>query len=69
MEAPKNVLDLLQLDTQMDDIKMSTDIYSQTKEILDRTNVALGRKIEYSVITTTSANIYNISSDEQLSTH
>ena len=69
MEAPKNILDLLQLDTQLEEVKVSTDIYSQTKEILDRTNLALGRKVEYGVINMTSANTYNISPNEQLSTY
>ena len=69
MEASKNILDLLQLDTQIEEVKVSTDIYSQTKEILDRTNLALGRKVEYGVINMTSANTYNISPNEHLSTY
>jgi len=69
MATPQNVFDLLQIDTQSDEVKAITDVYCQSREILDKTSLALGRKVEYGVFNMTSANIYNISPNDHPSTY
>jgi hypothetical protein len=64
MQSNNNLLQDLQIEHSQD-ISDAVSIYTQTKEILERTNRALGRDVQYSVITSSTGNSYNLNNNGQ----
>ena len=61
----ESLLKVLNFDIDFDliDIRETLDIYRDTKEIMDKADYALGRKIDYELINASSSNSYNLPLD------
>lgn len=68
METENKILELLGLENN-EEIQAALDIYQKTKSILERTDVALGRKVEYEIQNISSSNSYNLPLNERYTTY
>lgn len=64
-----DIFQLLHLDAQNEELRSSVDLYTKAKEILNQTNIALGRTIELKVFNHSSTDTYILPRNERLSTY
>ena len=68
-DTKQNITQLFKIESLDQEMQSALDSYTKTKEILNQTNIALGRTVEVKVINQPSTNTYTIPKNERLSTY
>lgn len=65
----QNIIQLFRIDSLNKETRLALDSYAKTKEILNQTNIALGRTVEIKIINQPSTSNYTIPINERHSTY
>lgn len=65
----QNITQLFKIDSLNKETRLALDSYAKTKEILNQTNIALGRTVEVKIVNQPSTSNYTIPINERHSTY